>query len=125
MMEIGSSLKGIRHAQQARLVERRAENLETDRSPFRPPAWQGDGGQACQIRRDRIDITEIQTDGIVDLRSQRKCSLRISRACDDITALKRPLEVIPNQGPDLLGLAIVGVEIPPLRAHMSPAGSFA
>src|SRR5271167_3299163 len=84
----------VRDAQHCRLIEVLSKNLDADRQAFFvPSARHRDSGNACQVRRDGIDVGQIHGERIVCLLAKLERSSRRRRRNNGIHGGKRVVEV--------------------------------
>src|SRR3990170_282387 len=111
-MPVCRLLIGVRHFEDGGLIERLADELESDRQPgLGEPAGDGDAREARQVDRDREDVREVHLERVLGLLPELERRRRLGGGGDHLTPFEGLLEVPPDQRPNLLRLEIVGVVV--------------
>src|SRR3989344_9159128 len=95
------------------LVKMLADYLESDRHIARSAqsARNGYAGQASQVNRYRVDVFQIQRQRVGNLLPYFECRGRRYRADDGIDFFESIVEVLSQQGADLLGFQVISVVV--------------
>ena len=102
----------VSHLQQTRLVEHIADQLHPDRQASSTESTGNtDRRETCQVHRNREQVCQIHRQRIIGMGTRLERRLRRRGGQENIHLLKRSIEIASNQRSNLLGLAVVGVNV--------------
>jgi hypothetical protein len=107
-------LDGGGHPVQPIIGERRRHHLEPDRHPVfvGKTARNRDGRVAREVGRDRAQVGEVHRHRIAGALAETEGGGRRHRGDQHVDLAERRLEVLNDERPHLLRLAVVGVVVP-------------
>src|SRR6266702_7964275 len=107
------TLERARGAQEHRLVEGPADELQAHRHPLRrvQAAGQRDPGQRRQVAGHGEDVGEVHGERVGHLLAEPERDRGRHRSRDDVAVLEGALEVPPEQGADLLRPQVISVVV--------------
>src|SRR5664280_933291 len=107
-----SVLYCVCHADHRAFLEMFCENLQPDRQAcFGVSTRHRNARNAHQVGRYRIDVCQVHSQWIVSLFSELESRSRRGRRNDRVNLREGFVEILSQQGPDLLCLQIVGIVI--------------
>src|SRR5262245_33500821 len=105
-------LEGISQTQNGLFSERRTDHLQPDRQTRdRKPTRHRNGGEAGQVDGDGENVGEVHSQGVVGLFPDLEGCRWRGRGYEHVDAAESLLEILPNQRPYLLCLAIVCIVV--------------
>ena len=85
--------------------------MQADRQAVGQPAGHRDAADIAEVRGDGDDVVQVHGDWILGLRPERERHRRRRRPQQRIDLFEGPLEVVDDQGADLLRLQVIGVVV--------------